>query len=77
MKVVIDYDRCSGHGRCFDLSPDAFVDDENGYGQVRHDEVTPELEASVRRAVASCPEQAISVVELSEARSASDKGAHT
>ena len=27
MKLVIDYDRCTGHGRCFALSPELFVDD--------------------------------------------------
>ena len=64
MKVVIDYERCSGHGRCFDLSSEVFVDDENGYGQVRDDVdvESPEYEAAARRAVDSCPEHAISIV---------------
>jgi ferredoxin len=62
LKVIIDYDRCSGHGRCFDLTPVAFDADDSGYGQVR-DGLGPEHEEAVRRAVAACPEQAISIVE--------------
>jgi ferredoxin len=61
LRVVIDYDRCTGHGRCFELSPEVFVDDDNGYGQVRDDELSPEHEPAVRRAIASCPERAISI----------------
>ena len=64
MKVAIDYDRCTGHGRCFSLSGELFTDDENGYGQVLHDGVVPDgLEAVARRAQAACPEQAIEVSE--------------
>lgn len=77
MKVIIDYDRCSGHGRCFDLSPDVFVDDENGYGQVRQDTVPPDLEDTARRAARSCPEQAISIVATATVDSTTSKGADT
>jgi ferredoxin len=62
LKVIIDYDRCSGHGRCFDLSPEAFDADDNGYGQVREG-LGPEHEEAVRRAIVSCPEEAISLGE--------------
>jgi ferredoxin len=61
VKVVIDTDRCSGHGRCYDLAPDVFYDDEYGYGQVRDIQLTEGHEAAARRAAASCPEHAIEV----------------
>ena len=62
MTLVIDYDRCTGHGRCFALSPELFVDDENGYGQVIGDgQVSDELMAAAQRAIRACPEQAISL----------------
>ena len=32
MKVRIDPDKCQGHGRCYDLAPEVFTDDEEGYG---------------------------------------------
>ena len=41
MKVQIDSDRCRGHGRCYDLAPDLFGADEEGYGQVLDDGMVP------------------------------------
>ena len=37
MKVKIDSEQCQGHGRCYDLAPDVFGDDEEGYGKVLGD----------------------------------------
>ena len=31
MRVQIDSALCQGHGRCYDLAPDLFGDDEDGY----------------------------------------------
>jgi len=28
VKIRIDPERCQGHGRCYDLAPDLFGDDE-------------------------------------------------
>lgn len=65
MKVQINTDRCQGHGRCYDLAPELFGDDDEGYGTVRGEGlVPPELAAKARLAAANCPEQA---VELQEA----------
>jgi ferredoxin len=60
MRLVIDYDRCTGHGRCFGLSPELFVDDEKGYGQVIGDgRVSDENMVAAQRAIRACPEQSI------------------
>ena len=62
MKVQIDPERCQGHGRCYDLAPDLFGDDEEGYGQVLGDgTVSPDQERDARLAVVNCPEHAIEV----------------
>ena len=62
MKIRIDPERCQGHGRCYDLSPSLFSDDEEGYGQIRGDGVVPPgQEDAARRAIANCPERAIEV----------------
>ena len=62
MKVQIDPGLCQGHGRCYDLSPDLFEDDDEGYGKVRGDgSVPPEAEHDARLAVLNCPEQAITL----------------
>ncbi len=66
MKVRIDHDVCQGHGRCYDLAPDLFGDDEEGFGQVLGDGVVPpEKEREARLAIANCPERAIEVIEES------------
>jgi ferredoxin len=60
VKVRIDADLCTGHGRCYVLSPTLFTDDERGFGQVIGEgTVSPELLEDARRAVRSCPERAI------------------
>jgi ferredoxin len=62
VKVQIDPERCQGHGRCYDLAPDLFGDDEEGYGQVLGDgTVSPDQERDARLAVVNCPEHAIEV----------------
>ncbi|MFG2243724.1 ferredoxin [Spirillospora sp. NPDC048823] len=64
MKVQIDPERCQGHGRCYDLAPDLFGEDDEGYGTVLGDgAVAPDGEPSARRAVANCPERAIDVLK--------------
>ena len=61
MKVVIDTELCTGHGRCYALAPDVFDADDRGHGEVRIDEPPPELEKQARLAAANCPERAITV----------------
>ena len=64
MKVHIDPGFCQGHGRCYDLAPELFGDDEEGYGVVLADGLVPAgQEQSARNAAANCPERAISVTE--------------
>ncbi len=64
MKVRIDSEKCQGHGRCYDLAPDLFGDDDEGFGQVLGDgTVTPDNEHQARLAVANCPERAIELIE--------------
>jgi ferredoxin len=64
VKVQIGPERCQGHGRCYDLAPESFGADEEGYGQVLGDGlVPPELERLARLAAANCPERAIDVEE--------------
>lgn len=63
MKVRVDADACTGHGRCYDLAPDVFEDDEAGHCVLRASQVPPALEASARTAVENCPERAIHIEE--------------
>jgi ferredoxin len=64
VKVQIDSERCQGHGRCYDLAPGLFGEDEEGFGQVLGDGVvTSGREREARLAVANCPERAVEIVE--------------
>jgi ferredoxin len=64
MKLQIDPAKCQGHGRCYDLSPDLFGDDDEGFGKVLGDGIVPlDKEREARLAVANCPERAIDLVE--------------
>lgn len=60
MKVQISTERCQGHGRCYDLAPGLFAEDDEGYGTVTGDgDVPRDLQDQARLAVANCPERAI------------------
>ena len=64
MKVKIDSQSCQGHGRCYDLAPGLFGDDDEGYGRVLGDgTVPPGQEQNAHLTAANCPEQAIELVE--------------
>lgn len=58
-KLRIDGERCVGHGRCYDLAPDLFVDDDRGYGQVTTADVSGARLGDARLAARSCPEHAV------------------
>ena len=67
MRVQIDPAQCQGHCRCYDLAPDLFGEDEDGYSTLT--ELTPDgqvptgREDDARLAAANCPESAITVPE--------------
>jgi len=66
VRVQIDTGRCMGHGRCYDLAPDLFGEDDEGYGKVLGDgTVPPEQQDQARLAAANCPERAIELTEES------------
>ena len=68
MQVQISPERCQGHGRCYDRSPDLFGDDDEGYGTVLGDgTVPPGKEREARLAAANCPERAIEILGESPA----------
>lgn len=63
MKVVVDSAKCTGHGRCYQLAPGLFDEDEQGHSVVCNPDVAPDLESKARLAQANCPEDAISIDE--------------
>lgn len=60
-RVVVDADRCTGHGRCYTLAPDVFDADEVGHSVALVEEVSGELESQAATAEQNCPENAITL----------------
>jgi ferredoxin len=63
MKVRVDAERCTGHGRCYGLAPEVFGADDYGHCVVLLPEVPAEREREARLAIANCPEDALANVE--------------
>lgn len=63
MKIKVDFDLCESNAVCESLAPDVFEIDDNNFLMVKTEEVTDTNRAAIERAVASCPRQAISIVE--------------
>jgi ferredoxin len=62
VKVRVDLGRCVGHGRCYELAPEVFGEDDEGHCLLRLEQVPPALEAAARAGEANCPERAIEIV---------------
>ena len=64
MKLTINPELCQGHGRCYDLAPGLFGDDDEGFGKVLGDgTVPPGQTRDARLAALNCPEHAIELLE--------------
>ena len=63
MKVRVDPEKCTGHGRCYELAPDIFEEDEGGYCRLRSEVVPKGLEGDARTGAENCPENAITLEE--------------
>jgi ferredoxin len=67
VKVRVDGELCTGHGRCWTLAGDVYDADDEGYNSDRGSviDVPAGREESALRGVRSCPERALTVVEES------------
>lgn len=63
MKVRVDPEKCVGHGRCYELAPEVFGEDERGHCRVLREIVPAGLEDQARLGEANCPEDAITTEE--------------
>ena len=59
MKVRVDLDLCVGHGRCYELAPEIYGEDERGHCRIKIAQVPPELEKAAQLGSDNCPEGAI------------------
>jgi ferredoxin len=65
MKIAIDKELCSGHGRCYTVAGDVYRPDIEGFNADRGSviDVPAGHEAAAMLGLKSCPEAAISLVE--------------
>jgi ferredoxin len=65
MKLRVDPDECTGHGRCYRIAPDLLSYDDEGYVSIRGQEI--EIPADFADVAAelegTCPEGAIILIE--------------
>jgi len=63
VRVTVDLARCVGHGRCYELAPEVFGEDERGYCKVLLADLPPAQEKPALLAAANCPEDAIKLAK--------------
>jgi ferredoxin len=61
VKLRVDLDRCTGHGRCYALAPDVFAADDYGHCELLVEDVDGPLAEQARLGVDNCPERAITL----------------
>lgn len=67
--VSADRERCQGHARCWEILPELFPIDDDGYTALGRGAPVPAgLEERAQRAVASCPEVALSIEPVADHR---------
>lgn len=63
MKIVADWDRCTGNGLCEGEAPDVFEVQEDGSLEILNDSPGEDQRAEVELAVQMCPTEALSLQE--------------
>ena len=61
MRVVVDQERCGGHGRCIAVAPDLFDLDDDGVSFPLTENIGAGQEAAAKEAIANCPQSAIRI----------------
>jgi ferredoxin len=63
MRIIVDHDLCSGHGRCAAVAPSVYSLDEEGYCAIVELDVNPGDEDAARSGADNCPERAITIID--------------
>ena len=63
MRVQADFDLCEANALCVGIAPETFELDDDDFLQILDERVNPDNESRIRQAVASCPRNALSIVE--------------
>ena len=66
MKVIVDLEKCSSHGRCYNFAPDVFESGTKNQSKAIVDVIDDDdldLQGSARAASMMCPAGAIAIEE--------------
>jgi ferredoxin len=66
VKLKVDADECTGHGRCYRIAPDLLTFDDEGYVSIRGQEaidVPADLIDAAQEIEGTCPEGAVILIE--------------
>jgi ferredoxin len=61
MRLVVDADRCEGHGLCEQIAPEVFALDDTDTSRVLHDVPPERLMPAAEAAVRICPVAALRI----------------
>ena len=62
--VTVNSKLCVGHGRCYELAPKVFDEDESGYCVVLQERISKALLSQAQNGEGNCPEGAIRIRPL-------------
>lgn len=62
-KLIVDFAKCTGHGRCYSTAEDLLTYDEEGFVSARHEPmILDEIQlADAKLAADACPELAMHI----------------
>jgi ferredoxin len=63
MRIVVDYDKCTGLGMCEAEAPDLFAVQDDGSLDLLVEEPSEEHRAAAEAACESCPTEALTLVD--------------
>ena len=68
IKLTVDAELCTGHGRCYTVAPDLLTYDEEGFVTIRGQtiDIPAGQESAARDAEMACPESAITITETAD-----------
>jgi ferredoxin len=61
MKILVDFDKCTGLGICESLAPEHFEVNDDGDLVLLRDDISPADLQSIEEAVVGCPTEALRI----------------
>jgi ferredoxin len=61
MKIIVKRNLCSGHARCWNVAPEVFRLNDDGYIDMDDFEVPPGQEEIAGKGARACPERALRI----------------